>query len=319
MRSFILKKGDKMKKEIFREKTVENDIELKNGKEPFSEKTAENGVQYLYVPEIDDKYPVRTFFTTRKGGVSEGAFDSLNLGYNTQDDPEKVAKNRELVFTSMGVEEPIVAYPHQVHNDVIAHIDKNNICADESGLSDNKISIDTVCEVPADRVLKFSDTDATITDCRGVILTSLHADCIPVWLYDPVNHAAGVAHAGWRGTRLDIAAKTAREMCSCYGSHMSDIIAVVGPGISQCCFEVGAEVYREFYDMLGDLGELATDDQNGKYHLDLKGINRRLLERAGVDKVLVTEYCTSCRDDLFYSYRRDDGKTGRMCAGMVLL
>jgi len=304
--------------------------------EVFAEKTAQNGVQYLYIADIDDRYPVRTFFTTRKGGVSKGAFDSLNLGYNTNDDPEAVSLNRQMVFSSMGVDEHIIAYPHQVHNDLIAHIDAAEIdlyaagrgasdqisdtsSKEQCGHPQEHISIDIVNEVPSDRVLNFPDTDATITNRIGVILTSLHADCIPIWLYDPVNHVAGVAHAGWRGTRLDIAAKTAAEMNSWYGSQMKDIIAVIGPGISQCCFEVGAEVYQEFFDMLGDLGELAIDDKNGKYHLDLKGINRRLLERAGVDRVLVSDYCTSCRKDLFYSYRRDDGKTGRMCAGMVLL
>ncbi|MBR5228935.1 MAG: peptidoglycan editing factor PgeF, partial [Firmicutes bacterium] len=269
--------------------------------EIFKERTVDNGVKYLYITELEDRFPVRAFFTTKDGGVSTGAFTSLNLGYNTDDDPELVTKNRQLLFDSMGVEDLIVAYPHQVHNDVIAHID--------SDLQD----------IPEDRILRFPETDATVTDRKGVLLTSLHADCIPVWLYDPAKHVAGVAHAGWRGTRLDIAAKTAKEMCDRYGSQISDIIAVVGPGISHCCFEVGAEVYESFTEMIGELGSLVTNDHNGKYHLDLKGINRVLLERAGVGEVLVTEYCTSCRDDLFYSYRRDKGKTGRLCAGMMLL
>ena len=271
------------------------------GKEIFKLRTAENGVQYLYITELEDRFPVKAFFTTKNGGVSQGAFASLNLGYNTSDDPDAVTRNRHMVFSSMGVEDPIVAFPHQVHNDVIGHIDAD------------------LEDIPEDRIVRFPETDATVTNRKGVMLTSLHADCIPVWLYDPVKHVAGVAHAGWRGTRLDIAAKTAREMCSRYGSEISDIIAVVGPGISHCCFEVGSEVFESFTEMIGDLGELAVDDKNGKYHLDLKGINRVLLERAGVGEVHVSEYCTVCSDELFYSYRRDNGITGRLCAGMMLI
>ena len=131
-----------------------------------------------------------------------------------------------------------------------------------------------------------------------MILTSLHADCIPVWLYDPVNHAAGLAHAGWRGTRADIAAAAAEEMCRKFGSRKEDILAFIGPGISRCCFETGPEVAEEFAELMGaDLlygsdGAYCIDDGNGKYHLDLKNINRWLLKRAGIVQIAATEYCT---------------------------
>ena len=174
--------------------------------------------------------------------------------------------------------------------------------------------------------LSFPDTDALITDAENVILTSLHADCIPVWLYDPERHAAGLVHAGWRGTRADIAAKTARKMCAEFGSALEDLLAFIGPGISRCCFEVGAEVAEEFAAMLGtevfygENGRYSIDDKNGKFHLDLKKINERLLQRAGLTKIAATNYCTCCSEDLsLLLSQRPRASTGRMCAGIMLL
>ncbi len=295
----------------------------------FQKAETDSGAQYLKISEWDRRYPVRTFFSTKNGGVSEGSFSSLNMGFSTGDDRACVEENRRRIFDFVGEAGYCEAVPHQVHRDEIACIRAENLeCLAELPIQNGTfIERTEAADTWKKRGLKlsFPETDAAITNVPNVILTSLHADCLPVWLYDPKNHAAGLVHAGWRGTRADIAAKTAHKMCAAFGSAMEDIIAVIGPGISERCFEVGAEVAEEFAAMLGEKllyntsDRYGIDDGNGKYHLDLKEINRELLFRAGIQRIEVSEYCTYCSEDLFYSYRRDGGITGRMCAGIVLL
>ncbi len=290
----------------------------------FRLKRSEDGAAYLQISEFDSRYPVRTFFTVKEGGVSQGVYASLNMGFATKDDRTCVAENRKKVFDFMGEEGYWEIVPHQIHEKRIACIRAE----DTPEALQQKGALTEACQ-DEKRAYKisFPDTDATVTNRKNVILTSLHADCIPVWLYDPQRHAAGLAHAGWRGTRADIAAETAKKMCVEFGCRMEDIQAVIGPGISECCFEVGPEVAEAFAEIFGaaefygENGEsrFCRNDQNGKYHLDLNEINAELLRRAGVGQVYVTGYCTVCEEELFYSYRRDSGVTGRMCGGIVLL
>lgn len=280
----------------------------------FRKYTGKNGAELLCISVLDDVYPVKTFFTTKNGGLSTGPYASLNMGASTGDDAATVMHNRDLAFEAAGCSIAAVAYPGQVHGSDIVCIDSLMI---ESSRDDRtEAGQGYISEY---RTLVFPETDAVITDVPGVMLTSLHADCIPVWLYDSVNHAAGVAHAGWRGTRADIAVKTIHKMTERFGTKPEDVTAVIGPGISMCCFEVGREVYMSFAEMLPEsVDEFSHDDGNGKFHMDLKGINRKLLERAGTGMIYVTDLCTQCREDLFFSYRRDGGITGRMCAGICL-
>ena len=281
----------------------------------FRKRVGENGAELLYISALDDEFPVKTFFTTKNGGLSGGSYASLNMGAASGDDPETVARNRDMAFKAAGCEIQAVAYPTQVHKSDIVCIDRGML---DSG-RDDRVAPSASEYVSKYRTLVFPDTDATVTNVPGVMLTSLHADCIPVWLYDSANHAAGVAHAGWRGTRADIAAKTLERMHSEFGTRPEDVTAVIGPGISMCCFEVGREVYESFAEMLPEsVDEFSRDDGNGKFHMDLKGINRKLLERAGAGRIYVTDLCTCCSEDLFFSYRRDGGVTGRMCAGICL-
>ncbi len=297
------------------------------GKEIFTIEKTESGAVFLKIDPLDSRYPVKTFFTSKNGGCSEGSFASLNMGFATGDRREAVEENRRRIFDFIGEPGYCEAVPYQVHRAEIACIrsDGGRLIPEGGGDPDNILRQEAGEGEKRGCRLSFSDTDALVTDARNVILTSLHADCIPVWLYDPVRHAAGLAHAGWRGTRADIAALTAEKMCSEFGCRREDIQAFIGPGISRCCFETGPEVAEEFAEMIGqDLfygndGKFCIDDGNGKYHLDLKNINRYLLERAGIVQIASTEYCTCCSRELFYSYRREKGVTGRMCAGIVLL
>ncbi len=348
----------------------------------FRAAKTEDGAEYFYIEKLDGQYPVRTFFTGRNGGVSEGPFGSLNMSFSTMDEPARVEENRRRVLNHIGLAGYTEVALGQVHRAGIACIRKSEPDFSENSRENRKpgpqaggfinqeadntkrlqkhnagesagfrtendtnkvkpwmkqsAGADYVLWAEADAYgsesgtkrgerLLFPETDAVITDAENVILTSLHADCIPVWLYDTERNAAGLAHAGWRGTRADIAAKTAQKMSDKFGCQKENILAFIGPGISRCCFETGAEVAEEFDEMLGrgsvlgKTGQFGTKDGNGKYHLDLKEINAELLRRNGIKNIFVTDYCTSCSGDLFFSYRRDNGVTGRMVAGIMLL
>jgi len=265
----------------------------------FKLRKAPNGVEYLYIPVLDDTGIVRTFFTTRRGGVSRGDFDSLNFGKYTEDDLANVEENRKRLFSALGIDKPILVFPRQVHGDAVACLTEKDI------LGRDNITIE--------------DTDAVITKLPHVILTTVHADCLVVYLLDPVNRVIGLTHAGWRGTRENISAKTVDLMVKNLGAERQKMIAVIGPGLDGCCFEVGTEVYEAFRDRFDFIDDFASNLNNGKYLIDLKGLNARQLRDAGIDRIHVTDYCTSCSPALFFSHRRDHGRTGRMGAGISLL
>jgi len=265
----------------------------------FKRKRAENGVEYLYIPDMDDTGLARTFFTTRIGGVSAGPYESLNFGKYTDDDPGNIIINRKRVFDALDVSDPVMIFPRQVHGDAVACIERDEI----RGRSN----------------ITIENTDAVITNLKHVILTTVHADCLPVYLADLDNGVIGLAHAGWRGTRDSITIKTVDRMVRMLGAKRDRIKAVVGPGVSVCCFEVGREVYEAFAQRFDYIDDYSRENKNGKFMLDLKSINKRQLEEAGVEGVQVTDYCTSCDSELFFSHRRDNGVTGRMGAGISLL
>jgi len=153
--------------------------------------------------------------------------------------------------------------------------------------------------------IDYEDTDAAITDQKNVVLTSGHGDCLPVYLYDPTVPAIGLAHAGWRGTLGNIAMETVRAMGLQYSCEPQNLRAWIGPGIGRCCFEVGADVAQSFRDRFDWALDYIDPGPGGKYHIDLKGINRRQLSDCGITAVESSELCTVCRSDLFYSYRRN--------------
>lgn len=168
--------------------------------------------------------------------------------------------------------------------------------------------------------VSIPDTDGLITDVPGVLLTTVHADCLPVWFYDPEHNAAGLVHAGWRGTAAGIAAKAVRMMEKHYGSSPEAMQCVIGPGISACCFEVGPEVYEAFKESW-DFTDSFSRPVGEKYFLDIKGINRQQLLELGVKEahMRVSSHCTCCEPEQFCSYRREGGTYMRMGAGLCLL
>jgi YfiH family protein len=215
-------------------------------------------------------------FSTRQGGVSEGAYESLNLGILTDDDQARVARNRELAAAELALDPERIAMGWQVHGTDIREWDAP---PDGRGYASPGATLDRV--------------DGHATGIPGVGLLVLVADCLPVALIAPGRVA--MLHCGWRPLAGGIVEKA-------LASFEEPPAAAIGPGIGRCCYEVGEEVLSEFAGLEGVA--------EGRM-LDLRMVVRSKLEAGGVSSIEDVDLCTSCRPDLFFSHRRDKGVTGR--------
>ena len=262
-----------------------------------------NSVSFLASDGFTAAGGVAHGFSTRLGGVSEGIYASLNLGVTRGDDPERVRENYRRFCAAIGADVTRVVMTSQVHGTEIRTALPGDVKAD-------------LCD-PA----KY-ECDGLITDVPGLALTIFTADCIPVLLYDPVRRVIAAVHAGWRGTAGDIAGKAANRMVRDYNSNPKDILAAIGPGISRCCFETHADVPDAMTAALGGLVQpFVISGENGTYHVDLKGVNAALLERAGLtkDHIEVSADCTACLPSKYWSHRVTRGERGNQAAMIQLL
>jgi purine-nucleoside/S-methyl-5'-thioadenosine phosphorylase / adenosine deaminase len=210
-------------------------------------------------------------FTTRRGGVSTGPYESLNLGRLTADGDANVDANRERVAAAVGVRTDRLLYGRQVHGNRVRRAAAPAPVAEEDGQA------------------------TALSDAAPLVFT---ADCLPVALAAP--GAVAALHAGWRGLAagiLEEGVMALREL----GAD-GNISAAIGPGAGGCCYEVGEEVHAAFAEY---------NARRGERNLDLKVVARARLEAAGVDEIHDVELCTMCAPDLFFSHRRDRGVTGR--------
>lgn len=221
--------------------------------------------------------------TTRKGGVSPEPFGTLNLGRNTADLPENVQENTERLCRSAGLSSDRLAASDQVHGTAICHVRQPGV---RNGF------------------------DALVTAERDVFLCVFTADCFPVLLFDPQNRAVAAIHAGWKGTAGNIVPKTIAAMTERFGTAPRELIAWIGTGISQAEYEVSEEVAERF----PSAHCRAVGEHGQKVLLDLAAANAAQLIGAGVPgkQIERSPFCSSRDSGLFYSYRRDAGKTGRM-------
>ena len=152
---------------------------------------------------------------------------------------------------------------------------------------------------------------------------TLYADCVPIYLVDPVRRAIGLCHSGWRGTVQGIGEVTVRKMTEAFGSQPEDLIGCIGPSICADCFEVGPEVAEEFFRAFpaGSHQQLCPfHGQTGKYHVDLWLANRLVLRRAGLkeEQIYTTGLCTKCNPEIFFSHRAMGAKRGNLGAFLCL-
>lgn len=242
-------------------------------------------------------------FASRSGGVSPAPYVSLNMGFTVGDDQANVIQNRQRVADGLGFPLESLVAAKQVHGDRVALISKEQ-------LGRGALTYDTALQ----------DIDALITDRRGIPISTYHADCIPVLLLDPITPAIGLAHAGWKGTALQIGAKTLAKMTACFGTKPQDCLAAIGPGIGPCCYEVDDKVKDAFARKFAGSQNFFKPVGTGHWHLDLWAANAKALEQAGVPRqnIFVSGLCTACNSEWFFSHRRDKGQTGRMASVMML-
>lgn len=245
-----------------------------------------NDLQYL----ASDLLPVPHGFTTRLGGVSTGVLDSLNLGMNRGDAPENVVENYRRLGAAIGFDPGWAVLTRQTHSNIVRLVTRE----DCRGLDHRD----------------YPECDGLVTNDPGVTLVIFTADCTPILFYDPITGAVGAAHAGWRGTAADIAGKTVEAMVKNFGCKAENIRAAIGPNIGPCHFETDVDVPDAMIAALGEEARAFIWKKGEKYHLDLKKINALFLRRAGVRQIQISEDCTYCKHDVFWSHRYTAGSRG---------
>lgn len=225
-------------------------------------------------------------YARRSGGVSESPFDSLNLGFSTGDDPGAVVENRRRLASALSIDLRRFIVPGQVHGAEV-------LVAQPSDVGEG-------AEAPS----SLPPHDAVLLSESGTFALSLSADCPLVAIMDPIGRRAGVAHAGWKGTAAGVILALV-DALRAEGSETQHLRAAVSPGIGGGCYEVGEEVFAALSVQPG-----ADAAQDGR-QLDLRTIHEATLRAAGVFEVFRVAACSACEPESYFSYRRDQGKTGR--------
>ncbi len=244
--------------------------------------------------------PARHAFLTRFGGVSRGPFESLNLGSNRGDDPAAVRENYRRAAELMGAEIDGCAVTKQVHGNVVRIVTKEDrhVC---------------MSRVPY-------EADGIVTAEAGLPLFCFTADCVPALLLDPENRVAAAVHCGWRSSAADILCIALEQMES-LGAEREKVRAALGPAIGRCCFETHDEVPRALTEYLGGDAEGLFDELGGgKYLVDLRLANKRRLLQLGLaeENIDLSDECTVCRHDKYWSHRYTKGIRGSQAACIVL-
>jgi polyphenol oxidase len=230
-------------------------------------------------------------FTTRKGGGSRGALGTLNLGTTVGDERPVVSDNRQLVLKALGKTDAAFVSLRQVHGDSIVEVTR--------------------------LASKSIEADALWTRDASAVVAVLTADCVPILMAHESKKAVAAVHAGWRGTKAKVSGLMVNRLKDA-GLAIAGLHVAIGPGIGPCCFEIGADVAAELRAAFGEGTPHVRTDERGKLVADLWALNHEALIAAGVPAGNIEQLrrCTFCETDLFFSHRRDQGKTGRQ-AGVI--
>ena len=244
--------------------------------------------------------PARHAFTTRYGGVSRGEFSSLNLGSNRGDDPEDVRENYRRVCALMGAGIDDCAVTKQVHGNTVRVVTEadRHVC---------------MSAVPY-------EVDGLVTNTRGLPIMCFVADCVPALLCDGENSVIAAVHCGWRSSAADILGETVKKMCA-LGARPESIHAAMGAAIGRCCFETDDDVPQAVEKYLdGDTEGLFDRRADGKTMVDLRAANARRLIQLGLkaENIDLSQECTMCSHEKYWSHRYTKGRRGSQAAAIVL-
>lgn len=279
-------------------------IQWKNREHENTKVNRKGEVVYLTFPRLEETGAVLHGFTTRLGGVSKGDCSSMNLSFSRGDEEAAVYENYCRIAEAVGFSSESVVCSDQTHTTNVRRVGK-----EEKG-----------CGLYSPR--PYQDVDGLITNEPGVTLATFYADCVPLYLLDPVKKAVGLSHSGWRGTTRKIGKVTVEAMEREFGSRPEDILAVIGPSICQDCYEVSedvAEAFREAY-LPAVWKRLLLKKENGKYQLNLWEACRENFLEAGIpeDNIVMPEICTCCNPSFLFSHRASKGKRGNLAAFLML-
>lgn len=257
-------------------------------------------IQY-YV--FDKLKGIKHCFSTRHGGVSEGCYASMNLGWR-EDKAENVVENYNRICRAIGCDSHNTVWTRQIHTDRIINVTEAD------------------CGKGLFKEREKEGYDGIITNCKNVVLTGFSADCVLIYYYDPVKEVIAITHSGWRGTVLAIGGKTVDKMVYDYGCNRKDIICGIAPAIGKCCFQVDEPVVKAFRNAFKWADDfIEKDNENeGHYYIDLHGVNEEILVNAGVlrENIENSRICTMCNPDMFFTHRLMGNERGSM-AGFISL
>lgn len=245
----------------------------------------DGNIEYLQF-KILNKYNIRHCITLKYGGVSKGDFESLNFNIKS-DIKENVIQNLNKLCKSLNISEKNVFKGHQNHTDNILVLNNKN---------KEKYHIENVSD---------EDYDAYIVNEQNIATIITTADCNPIIIYDPVKNVVANIHSGWKGTTKKIAIKTCEKMINEFGSNASDLIVCIGPSIRKCCFSSEENSFKKiFTDIWSNEKDYIYYEKNSKrFHIDLIYLIKKDLEKLGVKNIIVSDICTVCNSDDFFSYR----------------
>ena len=236
-------------------------------------------------------------FTTRFGGVSQGIFASMNIAIKEGESEENVRQNLGILSKALGFSMDALVLTRQTHTDIVRVVTRQ----DHMGCFHRS----------------YPECDGLVTNDPGTALMIFTADCTPLLFQDPVTGAVGAAHAGWRGTAAAIGAKTVQAMVENFGCRPENIRAAIGPNIGYCHFETDADVPNAMRNAFGEEVEAYIRRKGEKYYVNLKEINALTLRRAGVRHIEISEECTMCQPDRFWSHRITGNARGSQGALIV--
>lgn len=251
-----------------------------------------DGLSLVLSPMLEEISFLTHAFTTREGGRSAPPLDSFNLGrhWPTTESREDAMSNRERLLRALDIATNDLAVPGQKHTDNIEYVGPNK----ESTFS-------------------YPDVDALCTDLADKPILLHFADCVPVVIVDTRKKSLAVVHAGWRGTARSITRKAVSYMIDSLDCRAMDMVAAVGPSICARCYQTDDSVARQVCQTVSQPSAF-VETRGGRPYPDLPGINAMQLLESGLELVDVSNWCTACHPELFYSHRQSGGQTGRQGA-----
>lgn len=256
-----------------------------------------DGIVFFEFESLAGYGRIRHAVFSRQGGVSPAPFASLNLSVSVADEKARVYANRRRAYGLFGRDTDSVVHAHLVHRNQVAQVTQAN------------------------NGTWLAHCDGIVTNEAGCALTMNYADCTPIFLYDPVQQAIGLGHAGWKGSVVDLPGAMVRKMESAFGSKPADLLACIGPCISWENYEVDEPLVSEVqagFDNWEMLLQRPDGKENGRFHYDLPLANKIRLEQVGVTQIELSGICTASSTHLFFSHRAENGQTGRFGTILIL-